>query len=230
MSRVWWPPQGEILGRIAMNAGEKFWDALRLAMNAGESSWDASRIAMNAGEKFWDALRIAMDAGEKSWDALHLAMNAGENSWDALRIAINAVSAHLCGQWYDCSGENIIVAVAIAVIVGTTGITVVVRMLSLSLSLPSVSLPPSSSSSLPCTDPTLPACPGYLSGFLSRWNLPKDFKQSDCLSENPFMYKMNKSWWSEKGWSFSQVIPFSPRLQLSSVLLSVVTGLYTEQS
>lgn len=52
MSRVWWPPQGEILGRIAMNAGEKFWDALRLAMNAGESSWDASRIAMNAGEKF----------------------------------------------------------------------------------------------------------------------------------------------------------------------------------
>lgn len=51
MSRVWGPPQGEILGHVAMNAGENSWDALRLAMNAGENSWDASRIAMNAGEK-----------------------------------------------------------------------------------------------------------------------------------------------------------------------------------
>lgn len=229
MSRVWGPPQGEILGHVAMNAGENSWDALRLAMNAGENSWDASRIAMNAGEKSWDSLRIAMNVGEKSWDASRVAMNAGEESWDAMRIAINAISAYLCGQWYDCTGENIIIAVAIAVIVRTTGMTVVVRMLSLSLSSPSLWLPPSSSS-LPCTDPTLPACPGYLSGFLSRWNLPKDFKQSDCLSENHFMYKMNKPWWSEKGWSFSQIIPFSPRLQLSSVLLSVVTGLYKEES
>lgn len=112
-------------------------------------------------------MRIAMNVGEKSWDASRVAMNAGEESWDAMRIVINAVSAYLCGQWYDCTGENIIIAVAIAVIVRTTGMTVVVRMLSLSLSPPSLSLPPSSSS-LPCTDPTLPACPGYLSGFLSR--------------------------------------------------------------